>query len=92
MKLVFVHQSIDLVFEYLYEMQDMKELVLKTMEGIQIGELDRAKREIEKSLVDLVSEELNLLPIQCLTYILHVIHLLVLEMGVALKQNVFCNT
>ena len=47
----------NLVFEYLYEMQDMKELVLKTMEGIQIGELDRAKREIEKSLVDLVSEE-----------------------------------
>ena len=47
----------NLVFEYLYNIKDNKKLVLKTMEGIQIGELDRAKREIEKSLVDLVSEE-----------------------------------
>ena len=47
----------NLVFEYLFTVKDNKELVLKTMEGIQIGELDRAKREIEKSLVDLVSEE-----------------------------------
>ena len=47
----------NLVFEYLNAITDNKCLVLKTMEGIQIGELDRKKREIEKSLVDLVSEE-----------------------------------
>ena len=47
----------NLVFEYLNAITDNKRLVLKTMEGIQIGELDRKKREIEKSLVDLVSEE-----------------------------------
>lgn len=47
----------NLVFEYLNNIEDSYELVLKTMEGIQIGELDRRKREIEKSLVDLVSEE-----------------------------------
>lgn len=47
----------DLVFEYLNAIKDPKELVLKTMEGVQIRELDRTKREIEKSLVDLVNEE-----------------------------------
>ena len=47
----------NLVYEYLNSIEDTKELVLKTMEGIQIGELDREKREVEKSLVDLVSEE-----------------------------------
>ncbi|MDD3340814.1 MAG: arginine deiminase [Bacilli bacterium] len=47
----------NLVFEYLNSFRDEKELVLKTMEGIQISELDRKKREIEKSLVDLVTEE-----------------------------------
>ena len=47
----------NLVYEYLDNIEDTKELVLKTMEGIQIGELDREKREVEKSLVDLVSEE-----------------------------------
>ncbi len=46
-----------LVFDYLNNMKDMKELVLKTMEGIQIGELDSKKWVFEKSLVDLVSEE-----------------------------------
>ncbi len=46
-----------LVFEYLNSFKNSKELVLKTMEGIQIRELDRKKREIEKSLVDLVTEE-----------------------------------
>lgn len=47
----------NLVFEYLNSFRNPKELVLKTMEGIQIKELDREKREIEKSLVDLVTEE-----------------------------------
>lgn len=46
-----------LLFEYLDSFKNPKELVLKTMEGIQIRELDRKKREIEKSLVDLVTEE-----------------------------------
>ena len=47
----------NLVFEYLDSFKDAKELVLKTMEGIQVRELDRKKREVEKSLVDLVTEE-----------------------------------
>lgn len=47
----------NLVFEYLNSFKNSKELVLKTMEGIQIREIDRKKREIEKSLVDLVTEE-----------------------------------
>ena len=46
-----------LVFEYLKSFKDKKELVLKTMAGISIGEISRAKREVEKSLVDFVSEE-----------------------------------
>lgn len=46
-----------IVYDYLNSFTDMKSLVLKTMEGIQYKELDRKKREIEKSLVDLVSEE-----------------------------------
>ena len=46
-----------LVFEYLKSFKDKKELVLKTMEGIKIGDIPRKKREVEKSLVDLVSEE-----------------------------------
>ena len=51
----------NLVFEYLKSFKDKKELVLKTMEGIKIGEISRAKREVEKSLVDLVSEESDFL-------------------------------
>ena len=47
----------DLMFEYLNSYTDMKELVLKTMEGIQVSELPRTKKDIENSLVDLVSEE-----------------------------------
>ena len=46
-----------LVFDYLKSFKDKKELVLKTMEGIKIFEISRAKREVEKSLVDLVTEE-----------------------------------
>ncbi|MCI8568023.1 MAG: arginine deiminase [Bacilli bacterium] len=47
----------DLVFNYLSSFKDNKELVLKTMEGIQIYEINRNKRKEEKSLVDLVTEE-----------------------------------
>ena len=47
----------DLVFEYLMSIEDTKEFVLKTMEGVQIYELDRNKRVMEKSLVDLVTDE-----------------------------------
>ena len=50
-----------LVFDYLKSFKDKKELVLKTMEGIKIFEISRAKREVEKSLVDLVSEESDFL-------------------------------
>ena len=51
----------NLVFEYLKSFTNKKELVLKTMEGIKILEINRAKREVEKSLVDLVSEESDFL-------------------------------
>src|SRR5574344_1469172 len=37
--------------------EDNKKLVLKTMEGIQISELDHRKLEVEKTLVDLVRED-----------------------------------
>jgi len=50
-----------LVYEYLRSFVNKKELVLKTMEGIKILEINRAAREIEKSLVDLVSEESDFL-------------------------------
>lgn len=51
----------DLVFNYLSSFRDNKELVLKTMEGIQIYEINRNKRKEEKSLVDLVTEETDFL-------------------------------
>ena len=47
----------DLVFDYLMSIENSKEFVLKTMEGVQIYELDRNKRVMEKSLVDLVTAE-----------------------------------
>ena len=47
----------DLLFNYLNKYTDNKELVLKTMEGIKVKELDRKKKDTENSLVDLVSEE-----------------------------------
>ena len=43
-----------LVFDYLNAISDNKELVLKTMEGLQISDLPLEQREIEKSLVDLI--------------------------------------
>ena len=51
----------NLVYEYLKSFTNKKELVLKTMEGIKVEEINRAKREVEKSLVDLVQEESDFL-------------------------------
>ena len=51
----------ELVFQYLSSFKNSKELVLKTMEGIQIYEINRSKRKDEKSLVDLVAEETDFL-------------------------------
>ena len=51
----------ELVFQYLNSFKNAKELVLKTMEGIQIYEINRSKRKDEKSLVDLVTEETDFL-------------------------------
>lgn len=45
------------VFEYLNTYSDNKDLVLKTMEGININELNAMERDIEHSLVDLITEE-----------------------------------
>lgn len=42
---------------FLTEFSDNKELVLKTMEGISVGELAAMERDMEHSLVDLVTEE-----------------------------------
>ena len=47
----------ELVFDYLMSIEETKEFVLKTMEGVQIYELDKSKRVMEKSLVDLVTDE-----------------------------------
>lgn len=46
-----------LVYEFLMNIKDNKKLVLKTMEGIRIKELDYKKRRLDKSLVDLVTED-----------------------------------
>ena len=51
----------ELVYEFLKSFVNKKELVLKTMEGIKLIEINRAKREVEKSLVDFVSEESDFL-------------------------------
>ncbi len=51
----------DLVFHYLNSFKNEYELVLKTMEGIQIYEINRDQRKDEKSLVDLVTEETDFL-------------------------------
>ncbi len=45
------------VFEYLNTYSDNKDLVLKTMEGININELNAMERDVEHSLVDLITEE-----------------------------------
>ena len=46
----------NLTKNFLESIKDNKELVLKTMEGIQIYELDHKKLEVEKTLVDLVRD------------------------------------
>lgn len=45
------------VIKFLMGYTDNKELVLKTMEGININELHAMERDMEHSLVDLVTEE-----------------------------------
>lgn len=45
------------MIKYLSEYSDNRELVLKTMEGININELSKMERDMEHSLVDLVTEE-----------------------------------
>ena len=45
------------VIQFLMGYSDNKELVLKTMEGININELHAMERDTEHSLVDLVTEE-----------------------------------
>ena len=47
----------NLTRKFLNNITDNKELVLKTMEGIQISELDHQKLAVEKTLVDLVRDE-----------------------------------
>ena len=44
-----------LVFDYLDSIKDSKKLVLKTMEGIQVGDIPQKQRDIEKTLVDLIN-------------------------------------
>ena len=44
----------NLVEDYLMSFKNPKELVLKTMEGIQVGDIPEEKREVEKTLVDLI--------------------------------------
>lgn len=48
-----------IVYDFLNSYDDNKELILKTMEGINVNELDSKLRNIENSLVDLVSDESN---------------------------------
>ena len=43
-----------LVGNYLNSIKDPKDLVLKTMEGIQVGEIYNEKRDFEKTLVDVI--------------------------------------
>lgn len=44
-----------LVENYLLSFENPKELVLKTMEGIQVADIPKEEREIEKTLVDLIN-------------------------------------
>lgn len=45
----------NLVYSFLDSIKDPKELVLKTMEGIKVGDLPHIERDVEKTLVDLVN-------------------------------------
>ena len=51
----------DLVFNYLNSYKNPLELVLKTMEGIQVSEINQKLKKNDKSLVDLVTEETQFL-------------------------------
>lgn len=51
----------DLVFQYLNSYKNPLELVLKTMEGIQVSEINQKLKKSDKSLVDLVTEETQFL-------------------------------
>ena len=44
----------NLVYDFLNGFKDNKKLVLKTMEGIQVGDIPKRKRTVEKTLVDLI--------------------------------------
>ncbi|MEE3342792.1 MAG: arginine deiminase [Bacilli bacterium] len=44
-----------LVFNYLNSIKNSKKLVLKTMEGIQVGDIPEEQREVEKTLVDVIN-------------------------------------
>ena len=44
-----------LVEDYLMKIEDPKQFVLKTMEGIQVGDIPKKKRDVEKTLVDLIN-------------------------------------
>ena len=44
----------NLVYEFLDKIDDPKKLVLKTMEGIQVGDIPKKQRNIEKTLVDMI--------------------------------------
>lgn len=45
----------NLVFNYLNSIKNSKKLVLKTMEGIQVGDIPKKQREVEKTLVDIIN-------------------------------------
>ena len=51
----------ELVFQYLNSFKNPLELVLKTMEGIQVSEINQKLKKTDKSLVDLVTEETQFL-------------------------------
>jgi len=51
----------DLVFDYLNSFKNPLELVLKTMEGIQVSEINQKLKKTDKSLVDLVTNETDFL-------------------------------
>ena len=44
-----------LVENYLLSIKNSKDLVLKTMEGIKVGDLPKKQRDVEKTLVDMVN-------------------------------------
>ena len=44
-----------LVENYLLSFKNTKDLVLKTMEGIQVGDIPQKERDVEKTLVDLIN-------------------------------------